>query len=79
MDKTGFNNTQAMLSDALYERWQLKMEWQQYQNQQNVLDNIQLFKVILVDLYDDIDNHQDYFWVYIEGKMNDTMVQDDKS
>ena len=29
-------------------------------------------------LYDDIDNHQDYFWVYIEGKMNDTMVQDEQ-
>ena len=42
------------------------------------IDNIQLFKVILVDLYDDIDNHQDYFWVYIEGKMNDTMVQDEQ-
>lgn len=76
--KQDLTTLKLCLSDALYERWQLKMEWQQYQNQQNVLDNIQLFKVILVDLYDDIDNHQDYFWVYIEGKMNDTMVQDEQ-
>lgn len=64
------------LSEHLYERWQLKIEWQQYQNQSNLLDYIQLFKVMIVDLYDAIDNHQDYFWVYIEGKMKDVLMED---
>ena len=64
------------LSEHLYEQWQLKIEWQHYQNQSNLLDHIQLFKVMIVDFNDAIDNHQDYFWVYIEGKMKDVFVED---
>lgn len=63
------------LSESLYEQWKLKIEWQQYQQQYNQLDHIQLLKVILVDLHDAIDNQQDFFWVYIEGKMNDLMIE----
>ena len=63
------------LSESLYEQWKLKIEWQQFQQQYNQLDHIQLLKVILVDLHDAIDNQQDFFWVYIEGKMNDLMIE----
>ena len=42
------------LSESLYEQWKLKIEWQQFQQQYNQLDHIQLLKVILVDLHDAI-------------------------
>lgn len=64
------------LSEYLYEQWQMKIEWQQFQEQSNLLEHIQLFKVMIVDLYDAIDNHQDYFWVYIEGKMQDSFIEE---
>lgn len=63
------------LSESLYEQWKMKINWQQYRQQYNQLEHIQLLKVILVDLHDAIDNQQDFFWVYIEGKMNDSMIE----
>lgn len=63
------------LSEYLYEQWQMKIEWQQFQEQSKLLEHIQLFKVMIVDLHDAIDNHQDYFWVYIERKMQDSFIE----
>ena len=62
------------LSPSLYESWQIKLNWQQFQGQRNVLSNIKLLKHDVVNLYDSTDNNEDYFWVYIEGKMNDKML-----
>lgn len=62
------------LSPSLYESWQIKINWQQFQGQRNVLSDIKLLKHDVVNLYDSTDNNEDYFWVYIEGKMNDKML-----
>lgn len=62
------------LTPQLFDAWQTKMNWQEFQGKKNELSHIQLLKQQVVNLYDSNDDNEDYFWVYIEGKMNDITV-----
>lgn len=65
------------LTDDLYKQWEIKIEWQKFKNERNELSQIFLVSKHIVSVYDDEDNTKDYFWVAIEGKMNDVMIRDD--
>lgn len=65
------------LTDDLYEQWSVKIEWQKYKHEQNLLDHIRLNVAMVVDIHDDIDDSKDYFWVYIIGRMDDQTVVDE--
>lgn len=60
------------LTSTLLEQWKVKLNWQEYRGQRNVLTNIRLLKKYIVDLDDD------YFFVYIEGKMKDQLIEDNQ-
>lgn len=64
------------LTDDLYKEWEVKINWQDFRNEKNILDDIRLLKKTIVSAYDDEDDSRDYFWVAIEGKMNDQMIKD---
>lgn len=65
------------LSSDLLEAWQTKLNWYEFQGKKNVLKNIKLLKHDVVSLYDDENNDKDFFWVYIEGKMDDRMIDNE--
>lgn len=62
------------LTPELYQSWEIKLNWQSFQGRKNQLSDIKLIKHDVVSVYDDDDNDKDYFWVYIEGKMLDQIV-----
>lgn len=66
------------LSDDLYKQWEIKIEWQRYRNERNQLSHILLISKHIVSIYDDDNNDKDYFWVAIEGKMNDVMLSSEE-
>ena len=51
-----------------------KINWNEFQGKRNELSHIHLLKQNVVNLYDSENDNEDYFWVYIEGKMNDVTV-----
>ncbi len=58
------------LSPSLYEQWQTKLNWWDYEGIRNELSDIRLLKTMVVEVGDG------YFWSYIEGKMRDRMIKD---
>lgn len=60
------------LSPALFDQWQTKLNWWEYEGIRNELSNIRLLKTMVVEVGDD------YFWSYIEGKMRDRMIKDNE-
>ena len=64
------------LTDYLYQQWLIKMNWQDFKNERNILDNIRLLNKTIVSAYDDENDYYDYFWVAIEGKMKDQTIID---
>lgn len=67
---------QDYLSPDLLEVWQTKLNWYEFEGKRNILKKIRLLKHDVVAIYDDEDNDKDFFWVYIEGMMDDRMVND---
>lgn len=65
---------QDYLTPSLLEAWKTKLNWQEYQGQKNVLSKIRLLNQGVVEVYDSENDDEDYFWVYIEGKMDDRIV-----
>lgn len=61
------------LTDNMYGVFETKINWNEFQGKRNVLNDVQLLKHDVVSLYDSINDDEDYFWVYIEGKMIDEM------
>lgn len=57
------------LSSSLYDQWQTKLNWWEYEGVRNELSDIRLLKTMVVEVGDD------YFWSYIEGKMRDRMIK----
>lgn len=62
------------MSEDLLERFQIKLDWMEFQNKKNIMDNIELISVFPVSLYDDIDDSKDYIWYYIKGRMIDYII-----
>ena len=62
------------LTENLYDAWETKINWNEFQGKRNELSHIHLLKQNVVNLYDSENDNEDYFWVYIEGKMNDVTV-----
>lgn len=58
------------LSPSLYEQWQTKLNWWDYEGIRNELSDIRLLKTMVVEVGDG------YFWSYIEGKMRDRMIKE---
>ena len=58
------------LSPSLYEQWQTKLNWWDYEGIRNELSDIRLLKTMVIEVGDG------YFWSYIEGKMRDRMIKD---
>ena len=50
----------------------------EFQEEKNELSHIHLLKQNVVNLYDSENDNEDYFGVYIEGKMNDVTVDWEK-
>lgn len=65
------------MSNELYDSFQTKLNWMDYRNQRNVLENIRLIKALPVAVHDDADNTRDYIWFYIKGKMVDYTIDTD--
>lgn len=63
---------QEYLTPELYEEWKIKIEWQQYKNERNVLKNIRLLDTYIV--YIDSDKEYPYCIVLINGYMSDTII-----
>lgn len=57
------------LSQSLYDQWETKLNWWEYEGIRNELSDIRLLKTMVVEVGDD------YFWSYIEGKMRDRMIK----
>lgn len=57
------------LSPSLYDQWQTKLNWWDYEGIRNELSGIRLLKTMVVEVGDG------YFWSYIEGKMRDRMIK----
>lgn len=57
------------LSPALFDQWETKLNWWEYEGIRNELSDIRLLKTMVVEVGDD------YFWSYIEGKMRDRMIK----
>ncbi|WP_294581744.1 Tim44-like domain-containing protein [uncultured Thomasclavelia sp.] len=74
--KQDLDTLNKYLTPSLYEAWIIKLNWQKYKGQRNVLKSIKLLKHDVVSLYDSENDDEDYFWVYIEGKMDDRMIDD---
>ncbi len=66
------------LTPELYEQWNMKLSWQQYRNEKNILTKIRLISHYIVDINDDEDDTKDYFWIAIEGKIKDKIIRDDE-
>lgn len=64
------------LTPSLLETWQTKLVWQQYQGQRNVLEKVRLLGQGVVEVYDSENDDEDYFWVYLEGKMDDRIIDE---
>ena len=64
------------LTPQLFEAWQTKMNWYEFQGKRNELTNIKLIKQHVVNVYDSENDDEDYFWVYIEGMMDDLTIDD---
>lgn len=62
------------LTPSLFESWKLKLEWDEYRYQQNILENIRLLDQKIIYVNDDKDDSNDYFIVYIQGKIKDYMI-----
>ena len=60
------------LSPSLYDQWQTKLNWWDYEGIRNELSGIRLLKTMVVEVGDG------YFWSYIEGKMRDRMIKDNE-
>lgn len=60
------------LSPSLYEQWQTKLNWWEYEGIRNELSDIRLLKTMVVEVGDG------YFWSYIEGKMRDRMIKENE-
>lgn len=60
------------LSPALFDQWQTKLNWWDYEGIRNELSDIRLLKTMVVEVGDN------YFWSYIEGKMRDRMIKDNE-
>ena len=58
------------LSPSLYEQWQTKLNWWDYEGIRNELSDIRLLKTMVIEVGDG------YFWSYIEGKMRDRMIKE---
>lgn len=71
-----FHTLQEYLTPDLLKQWQVKMNWQNYKGHRNVLTNIRLLKNYVVDFNDSVNDDEDYLLVYIEGKMNDQLIDE---
>lgn len=69
-----FETLKDYLTPSLLQEWQTKLAWQEYKGQRNVLKRIRLLGQGIVEIYDSDSNDEDYFWVYIEGKIDDRIV-----
>lgn len=64
------------LTPQLLDAWQTKMNWYEFQGRRNELTNIKLIKQHVVNVYDSENDDEDYFWVYIEGMMDDLTIDE---
>lgn len=64
------------LTESLYDNWCTKINWQIFNNTRNVLDHIHLLTISFIDVYDDEDDSQDYFCVYLQALMVDYMIDE---
>ena len=62
------------MSKELYENFQAKLEWMEVKNRKNVLKKIRLVNLKPISIHDDLDNHKDFIWFYIKGKMVDYII-----
>lgn len=62
------------LTPSLFEEWKLKLEWDEYRYQQNILESIRLLDQKIIFMNDDIDDTKDYFIAYIQGKIKDYVM-----
>ena len=73
-----FESLKKYLSEELYLEWEIKINWQIYRHERNVLKDIYLISNKIVSICDDEDNENDYFWVAIVGRMEDSMICDNE-
>ena len=66
------------LTPDLLDAWTTKLNWYEYQGKRNILKNIRLIEQDVINLYDSKNDDEDYFWVYIEGKMDDHMIDENQ-
>lgn len=69
-----FETLKDYLTPSLLEQWQIKLAWQEYKGQRNVLKKIRLLAQGVVEIYDSENDDEDCFWVYIEGKIDDRII-----
>lgn len=67
-----------ILTPYLYQNWCTQIEWQIMKGDRNILKNIHLLTISFVDIYDDEDNNEDYFCVYVQALMVDYMESEKK-
>ena len=60
------------LTPDLYDTWETKLNWWEYEGYKNKISHIMLIKTIIVDI------QEDYLMSYIEGKMHDQMIKNNE-
>lgn len=66
------------LTEELYNQWEIKINWQIYRHERNVLEDICLISKRIVLMNDEDNNENDYFWVAVVGRMKDQIICNDE-
>ena len=69
-------NFKRLLNTTTFRCVANKMNWYEFQERRNELTNIKLIKQHVVNVYDSENDDEDYFWVYIEGMMDDLTIDE---
>ena len=72
--KGDMSNAKSYMDQYLYNRFVIKLNWQEMQHKKNILKRISLIDAAPIALSDDEDNSKDFLWVYIHGRMVDYTI-----
>ena len=68
MGASRFKDTKKYLTENLYDAWEAKINWNEFQGKRNELSHIHLLKQNVVNLYDSENDNEDYFGYILKEK-----------
>ena len=65
------------LSEDLYEKWRMKIDWMDVRKERNILEKVKLLSSSIVSVYDSKLDEHDMLWVCVRGTMVDYIVNEE--